>query len=312
MHLKRRLDFIFLSGNLPLMIQTSFILPSIFFVLSTTSLTFSHAQLAKHSELESWYESTSIPGEFNVSAPEEAKKVYRELNRFLYDGGGLSPEEVAQIPSHLKQSALEAVKTALQQNDTCTPHHHVEFFDDNSLLKLPASKALKGFEKGLVRIESVGCIKTNNFPEAHSRAALALWDPEFRKKAIPDIKQAWLTLDNPQQLCERMELKVGPFNLGTSIYCMESQLHHSDNAAYMQIWSVANGSRRDGMTLPIFYNQLVGVFQKIPSGLHVTINGYIRGFGSSGAPKSQMRSLLMKQQESLWKSLEQHLKNTQQ
>lgn len=263
---------------------------------------------------QAWYAEQIIPGQLNPEKPMESTKVYGILYNFMYGEDQLTVPEASRIPSVLKNLAAQPIINNLQTTPTVSEsetQHRVRFFEDpQNGLGISQSKAMKGFEKGLIQVTSVACLKNVTEPGSSHLASQLFLSDSFRNQIMPGRK-SWDGGKN-LPLCERVDFKYLFYFHKTFLYCMESQILDAEEASFLQLWNISNGLIAQGLTNHIFYNHLLASFQETPQGLRVAINVFVRGLGGAGLPKKIVHGELLGRQELIIRELEKNLANTSQ
>lgn len=253
-----------------------------------------------------WLQQTIIPGNFNLLNPNKNSKVYQELFSFLYYNKDLTQEEIWKIPYVLQNRLEERERQFLkaEPKENCEATHSIQFITPETSLNISNSKTMIGFERGIAQVETTACLTGDTTQPLELIAGQAIWDPQFRLRALKYTENVWTDPIDRNRLCEKLNFKFGFFNIGTSNYCIEAQSFNYRNVLFMKIWIVSNKLKVDGVTLPVFFNEQLISLQRTRTGLLMHFNTYIRGLGGENVPKQILKSLLTDQQNEFIKQLE--------
>jgi|GEM_PF-4245143 len=274
-------------------------------------LSISNSSLAQNlsfnavTELKNWQAEVGIPGVIDPQHTDSSTRVYSQLNRFLFNNNSLSGEEIKNIPKKISDILTGFTIRYIQSSNSssgCGVQNKIYFMDELGGLRLSnsPSPALKGFEAGLVLIDSEICIAgAGKIPQLTSKLANLFLSPQFRGQALKDAKRVWKENSASPNICEHLKFSFGFIDLGTSIYCLEPQIKHFSDISFLQMWGVSNGLRSEGLTIPVFFNQTLGVFQKRGNDLYIKIIAATRGFGASGVSRDMAKDALQERQNHL-------------
>jgi hypothetical protein len=279
------------------------------FILLYNVLVLASDRQAAIQSFDLWSQKTKVPGSYDSKNPEQSTKVYKELFRFLYAGKDLTSEEIVGIPKIL-QARLEAKERLVlkeEPKENCETSHLFQFINSKTRLGISNSATMIGFEDGLANMETTACLSVDSKERLVVGALEAIWNPQFRRRALKYAEDVWFNPSDQNQLCEKQSFSFAFFDIGTSIYCMEKQNLAQQDISFINMWIVSNKLKAEGASLPIAFNQQLISFQRTKTGLFMHFNSYIRGFHAAGAPQNILKQALEEQQNELIQQLQEQL-----